>query len=311
MSYVFIERSRAGLRGVCAALAAVGALVACPLSVHAEIVSFAGVVNASVPVDQYESGNIAFSASQKLSTSALASAGNSTSTAAARTTYGVNRVSVANSVAVDNEQLRDISIGGPAAFAISAWADRFQITGGTGTGQARLSGAVTGQFGAGYGSSGLYLVAVVSDSEVQALVNSPVAFFLANYESLAQRSVLFLEQNVIDPRFADPGEALPPASRFGGLVFGSLPFEYGQQFWLMGLVAAFANDFGSLDALNSAFFGISAQPGDSIASLSDTSYDAALTAVPLPAPALLLGGGLLVLALAGRRTGVSRVLESR
>ena len=267
------------------------------VNVHAATTTFVGVRDSSLPQAEYDSGNYTYTQSQLLTdTSAVASATIPTSAAQAQTLYGVNRVGVANNAAVDDETLRTYSIGGPFAAAISIWSDQITITGGTGAGTATVSTHLTGQFGPGYGSAGNYYLFVATADDLAALQTAPLPY-LASHD-LAPVSVLSLEQNVLKPGTYDPGESLAPGSPFGGTLTGTLDFQYGESFYLVSLLAGYANDFGSLDAMHSAVFGITPSAGDQLVSASGAHY---LAAVPEPQTWALLAAGLICLVWVYRR----------
>lgn len=272
---------------------------------RAELVSFAGARDSSLPVDQYLAGSYTYTQSQLLTSTATASASIATGSARAQTEYGVNRAAAENNTPVDDEGLRGDSIGGPFSVGISAWSDRFTISGGTGTGSVDVSAVLTGLFGPkpdpSYGGGGAYFLFVATPAQIAELGAKPFEFldaFIGAYEQDPSVATLALLQNVLAPGFIDPGTSVPPGSAFGGTLTGSVAFTFGEPFYLVGLLAAFANDFGVLDAFNTARFGISAGAGASLLSESGTQYPAA---VPEPSTYLVLAVGLALLTLVGRR----------
>ena len=68
---------------------------------------------------------------------------NTNGAARAQSDYGVNRVAAASFAPVDDESLRQTSIGGPFADAFSVWADRFVVQGGSGVGSLSVSAIVS------------------------------------------------------------------------------------------------------------------------------------------------------------------------
>lgn len=277
--------------------------MACALSTGAcaATLSFAAVRDSGLPLAEFEAGSYSYTSSQLLTDGLTAAVSIPTGSASARTSPGVNRVQVDNQAAVDDEFLRANSIGGPFAVSISAWTDRFTITGGQGQGMARVSAIITGEFGPksapSYGGGGRYDLFVASTSEVQSLFSRPLEFLV---ETELPRTVLGLEQNVLTPGFQETGESVAPGSAFGGLLTGTFEFTYGESFHLVGMLSGFANDFGVLNALNSARFGLTAPGNATISTESGFVYAAA---VPEPATASLLLAGLILLGGAAHRHG--------
>lgn len=278
-------------------------VVAMPAS--AEILSVAGVRDSSLPQDLYDHGTIFspgyYDQFQRQDGTAVANASTTKGTSKAQSDYGVNRVDVASFAPVDNEDLRRTSIGGPFADAYSIWVDRFVVQGGTGTGSLSVSAIVSGRFGNQAGGFGFYdLVQVdTGNASTDALA---VAEFLRD-ETTANTAlvkyVLALSQEVPAPGFGSDVEVVAPGGPFGGVLSGNITFTYGRPFYLISLLGASANDFGSLSAFNSAHFGISAPAGALLTSDAGVSYAAA---VPEPATlAMTLAGGLMLVTWRQRR----------
>jgi hypothetical protein len=262
----------------------------------AGVVSFTGVKSSSVPQQDYDNGIIEFDQNALVLDGGIASSSITNSSARAQTRLGVNRIEVSNNAPVDDEGLRASSIGGPFSAAVSGWYDTFTITGGTGAGTARISSSVTGQFGNGFGATGMYMLFKVTPANLEALLDDPLSPLL---DDALPQALLALEQNVIDTsRFTESGELLAPGSAFGGRLVGELDFVYGQPFVLLSVMAGFANDFGSLSSFNSALFGITAPDGKALLTGSGYQYAAA---VPEPATLLLMALALPLLAWGVRR----------
>jgi hypothetical protein len=262
----------------------------------AGVVSFTGVKASSVPQADYDSGIIEFDQNALVLDGGIAASSLTSGSARAQTLPGVNRIEVSNSAPVDDEALRASSIGGPFSAAVSGWYDTFTVTGGTGAGTARISSSVTGQFGNGFGATGMYMLFKVTPANLEALLDDPLSPLL---DDALPQTLLALEQNVIDTsRFIESGELLEPGSAFGGTLVGEVDFVYGQPFVLLSVMAGFANDFGSLSSFNSAVFGITAPDGKALLTGSGYQYAAA---VPEPATLLLMALALPLLAWSVRR----------
>ncbi|MBI5333946.1 MAG: hypothetical protein HZB72_05060 [Burkholderiales bacterium] len=293
-------------------LAALAALHALPA--WADTYSFAAVKDAGVSAADVAAGRYGYTDATLLADTSVAGAAGTGNAARAQTLPGVNRVEVSNSVAVSDEHIRQTGLGGPFAVALSGWTDDFTITGGSGAGTARLSINLTGRFGLGYGSSGGYGMWVATPQ----VIRTEVAEFLAvdpttwlletvdDPEGDDETLVMSYLANVLKPGQTDDGLSLPGGSEFGGVLTAEIPFVYGQAFAIASALFGFANDFGSLSAMNSAHFGISVLDNEA-ASITTASGAAYAAAVPEPQVAALLLAGLAVLGGAaargrGRRT---------
>lgn len=286
-------------------LVACAAMTVLAMPARAEILSVAGVRDSSLPQALYDSGTIFspgyYDQFQRQDGTAVASAATVNGTAKAQSDYGVNRVDVASFAPVDDENLRRTSIGGPFADAYSIWVDRFVVQGGTGVGTLSVSAIVSGRFGNQPGGFGFYdLVQVdTGNANTDALA---VAEFLRD-ETTANTAlvnyVLALSQEVPAAGHGSDAEVVAPGGAFGGVLSGEITFTYGRPFYLISLLGASANDFGSLSAFNSAHFGITAPAGATLTSAAGVSYAAA---VPEPATlALTLAGGWVLASWARRQ----------
>lgn len=258
----------------------------------ADTLSFSAVRASSLPLAEYLSESYTYTRSEQRSDAAIASATIPTGTARSQSFLGTNRVAVESLAPVDDEFLRQNSIGGPFSVAISAWSDRFTITGGIGIGTAMVSASVSGQFGPkpdpSYGGSGAYYLFVVDSTQLASLFAKPFEFMVNTDLS---RTNLRLVQNVLRPGDSDPGESVAPGSTFGRNLLGSVDFTYGAPFYLVSILAGYANDYGILNSFNSANFGITGPLASSISTESGFEY---ATAVPEPNPWLLFSFGLTV-----------------
>ncbi len=269
----------------------------------AETYAYAAVKDAGVSAQNLALGNHEFGDESLALNGELASAQGRGNIAQAQTLFGVNRVSVSNSIWVSDEYLRETGWGGPLAVGMSIWTDEFTITGGTGVGRAKVSVNVTGWFGGGVGAQGGYGLWTATPSDLQRerdelLRADPLTWLggvLDDPEDVGVAKVLSYQAWVPAPGYSEPGFLIAqPNSLFGGTFVATIEFVYGQPFWMASGLYGFANDTGSLSAMNSAHFGITVQgdAGAQILSSSGTSYAAA---VPEPANWVLLVVGLAVL----------------
>ncbi len=270
------------------ALSAVMGLVAAPAS--AQTLSVAGVRDSSLPQNLYDTGTIFtpgyYDQVQVKNGSGVDEAATSNGSARAQSDYGVNRVEAASFAPVDDALLRQTSIGGPFADAFSVWADRFVVQGATGIGTLSVSAAVSGRFGTQPGGFGFYNLMLVDSGDAAADANTVAAILRdeSGPNTLSAVSVLSLAQEVPAPGFGTDAEPLAPGAAFGRVLGGQITFTYGRPFYLISVLGASANDFGSLSAFNSAHFGITGPSGAVIVSDAGVSYAAA---VPEPATALM------------------------
>lgn len=279
-----------------------GALLAAGLvspAVHAVTLSAAATNATGFSAAEIESGDLDFTdGAATFDGTVVSSLLEATQTAAqAQTLQGINRISVSNGAAVDDENERATGIGGPFSVALSVWSDVFTIQGGTGTGTLTVSAAVTGQFGSGYGAEGLYALAAVSETQAGVIFDDPLGAILGD---TLPSPLLLVHQSTTAPQYESDGERVAPGSAFGDTVSATLQFTYGQPFILVSMLAGFANDFGSLSAMNSAVFGLTVEgnPGATILTASGALYPAA---VPEPETYALFLAGLGLLAAAARR----------
>jgi hypothetical protein len=231
---------------------------------HADTYSFAGVKNSGVSAADFAISNYNYTDEMFVSDTSLASAAGNGNLARAQTLPGVNRIEVSNSIPVTDEFIRQTGIGGPFAMSVSGWTENFMVTGGTGLGTALISVNVTGQFGNGYGAEGGYGMWLSTPAElqnevVQFLSTDPITWVIETIddpEDGGESLILSYLANVLAPPFTEPGLMLPPGSLFGGRLSTTINFTYGEQFSLASVLYGFANDTGSLSAMNSADFGI-------------------------------------------------------
>lgn len=268
------------------------------LAAHAGTVSFSAVRNSSLPLDQFQAESYTYTMSDLRTDATVASVSIPTGNARSQTLLGTNRVAVESLSLVDDQFLRQNSIGGPFSVSISAWTDRFTITGGVGVGTAQVRTSVNGQFGPkpdpSFGGSGAYYLFIADENQIASLFAKPFEFIVNRDLSGA---ILQIQQNVLTPGFTDPGESLPPGSPFGRNLLGSLAFTYDTPFYLVSILAGYANDFGILESFNSANFGITSPSNSLITTQSGFTY---ASAVPVPEPSagtLLAIGAVALLAM--------------
>jgi hypothetical protein len=181
-------------------LALLAGLALSAVQASAQTVSLAGVRNSSLPQALFDTGTVFtpgyFGVVQVESGAAVASASSVNGTARAQTEYGINRVEAASLAAVDNEGLRRTSIGGPFADAISAWADRFVVQGGTGTGTLSVSAIVSSRFGSQPGGFGTYKLMLMNTGDAAADARAMAAILRDEFgpETDAAVSALSLAQ---------------------------------------------------------------------------------------------------------------------
>ncbi|CAH0352517.1 PEP-CTERM sorting domain-containing protein [Aquabacterium sp. CECT 9606] len=291
-------------------IAAVAAMHCLPS--WADTYSFAAVKDAGVSASDVLQAQYNYTDAAFLSNTGLASASGNGNAAKAQALPGVNRIEVANTVPVTDEFIRQTGIGGPFAIALSAWTDNFLITGGTGSGTVKISANVTGRFGQGYGSGGGYGLWLSTPDELRTevtefLSTDPTAWLLETIdepEDGGETLMLSYLANVLKPGHTDPGLLVAPGSQFGGVFTTEVPFTYGESFSIASVLFGFANDTGSLSAMNSAHFGISVlnNAGAIVTTGSGMVYTAA---VPEPQTQAMLLAGLAVLAFTALRRSSS------
>jgi len=281
------------------------ATLGAPTLAQASVFSLAAVRDSSLPQVEYDAGVYSYTRSQLLSDNGIAEAHISTSNAMAQTDEGINRVYADNSAAVDDPFLQAVSIGGPFSAAVSGWYDQFTVTGGSGVGTLDVSTQIDGMFGPGGGSGASYFLFVATADQIANFSALPLETIVNLVDNLFNPPmILQFEQNICTGS-CDETNAIPDNGKIhliNETLTGQLDFTYGEPFYLIGAMAAYANEFSSADFYNTAVFGITAPTGASIATTSGVSYPAA--SVPEPATFSLLGLGLIGLGLSHRRKAV-------
>lgn len=210
--------------------------------------------------------------------------------ARASTSYGVNRVYAA---------VRDGDFfDGPFAYSISVWADRFLITGGTGEFSAPVSLTLESTVSPSSYSEALAVVLKVPESDFQALLA------VAGDEEFIYDSVVYGD---IDPSLLAGAElalglyhnSVDTPGNNAEVATDFITGQYGEAFYLVTVLAAYAEVDGEVDAMHTAFFGLSAPDAGSIIGTGSGAIYAA--AVPEADSIALFSAGLALLVLARRR----------
>jgi len=203
----------------------------------------------------------------------------------AMTEYGANRAFSA----VSGGDFFD----GPFTYAVSAWADRFTMIGGSGDFVTVVSVTLSGEFApASYSAAAYGLFAVTADRYEQ-IVNGGDEFIFDLLVSgppseIGYEEIMFLSN---DSDFSDPG----PGS-FTAYV--QLDGTYGQPLYLLSVLATYAEEDGEVDMFSTALFGITGPAGATIETGSGMAY---APAVPEPGTYAMCAAGLAMLFAAHRR----------
>lgn len=182
---------------------------------------------------------------------------------------------------------------GPFAAAVSAWADSFTVTGGSGDFTTDVSVTLSGQFGSGSYSEAAYgLFAVSSDLYGQVLDGGSEFVFDLIFNGLptepGYQEVIFLGAS------SDEGDYSPGSFTATGQVHGT----YGETFYLVSVLATYAEQDGEINMFDTAVFGISGPSGSDLQSGSGTLYS---PAVPEPTTYAMCAIGLALIFGAHRR----------
>lgn len=197
--------------------------------------------------------------------------------------YGKGRASYGNSGAYA------IAAGDNEAFAETWWVDAFNVTGGSGAGELTIaisvSGTILGKGRANY--------ALFSRSQAFGVAE------LASWLDCPNNGAHCIPNAPLGAHAVIPMQVSFPAS--GSTVLtASIPFTYGQTFYLASYFGVETWGSGEANFYGSAHVGLSAPLGGEIGTASGTLYPAA-AAVPEAATWALMSIGLPVLWALGRR----------
>lgn len=182
---------------------------------------------------------------------------------------------------------------GPFAYAVSAWADSFTLTGGTGNFTADVSVTLSGQFGSGMYSEAAYGLFAVSNDLYTRVLNGGDEFvrdlILSGLPSESgYEPIMLLGNNSIED------DHTPGSFTDTGHVHGT----FGESVHLVSVLVTYAEEDGEIDMFHTAVFGITGPAGSTLTTGSGTSYTAA---VPEPGTYALFAAGLVLLAAARRK----------
>ncbi len=184
---------------------------------------------------------------------------------------------------------------GPFTAAVSAWADSFTLTGGSGDFTADVSVTLSGQFGPGTYAEAAYGLFAVTGDLYGAILNGGDEFVFDLIVSGLPLGPGFQEVIALGTS-SDGGDSEPGSFTAMGQVEGT----YGQTFYLFSVLATYAEEDGEIDMFNTAVFGISGPTGSETITGSGTIYT---PAVPEPGTYAMCAVGLALLLAARRRAG--------
>lgn len=184
-------------------------------------------------------------------------------------------------------------INGPFTGAVSAWADSFTVTGGSGDFTADVSITLSGQFGPGAYAEAAYGLFAISGEMYGAILTGGDEFVFDLIMSGLPIGPGFQEVIVLGAS-SDDGDSDPGAFTTMGQVQGT----YGQTFHLLSVLATYAEEDGEIDMFSTAVFGISGPAGSDMLTGSSVPY---APAVPEPGTYALCAVGLALLVGARRR----------
>jgi hypothetical protein len=182
---------------------------------------------------------------------------------------------------------------GPFTGAVSAWADSFTVTGGSGTFTADVSVTLSGQFGPGaYAEAAYGLFAISSEMYGEILNGGDEFVFDLMVTGLPMGSGF--QEIILLGTSSDDGDSEPGSFTAMGQVQGT----YGEAFYLLSVLGTYAEEDGEIDMFNTAVFGILGPAGSDVLTGSGTPY---APAVPEPETYALCAVGLALVYAARRR----------
>jgi len=182
---------------------------------------------------------------------------------------------------------------GPFTAAVSAWADSFTVTGGTGDFTADVSVTLSGQFGTGTYAEAAYGLFAVSSDLYGSVLNGGDEFVFDLIVSGLPIGPGFQEVILLGAS-TDDGDSEPGSFTATGQVEGT----YGQTFYLLSVLATYAEEDGEINMFDTAVFGISGPSGSETLTGSGTPY---APAVPEPGTYAMCAIGLALVFVARRR----------
>lgn len=206
----------------------------------------------------------------------------------AMTTMGVNRA----------EAIATLP-GSPAgqANALSLWFDKFTMTGGSGSGSARVSATVTATIQDDFKARGLYyLLKLTPEQLLDIQSRSPESLATEYFTSGIPSSMVVIS--------ARRTESNGPVN-VNATLKGTLAFEYDQPFYLASMLMVEAQEMGAISAINSVHFGLSLV--DPLASYDSDSNTVYAAFVPEPETYALILAGLGMVAAGVRRQRKGRL----
>jgi len=206
----------------------------------------------------------------------------------AMTTMGVNR---AEAIAT----LPGSAAG--QANALSLWFDKFTVTGGSGSGSARVSATVTATIQDDFKARGLYYLLKLTPEQLMDIQSrSPESLATDYFTSGIPSSMVVIS--------ARRTESNGPVN-VNATLKGTLSFEYDQPFYLASMLMVEAQEMGAISAINSVHFGLSLV--DPLASYDSDSNTVYAASVPEPETYALILAGLGVVAVGARRQRRTRL----
>lgn len=217
--------------------------------------------------------------------------------AKARADFGVN----GSYTSANNQPFND------GAFAESSWSDAFTVLGGSGTGTLDIAVRVNGHF-SGSETNVHYLLFVGSTPITRGSEGGAGllgVFDSGKLNSPPDGSTSLISGYGISPvtlarlRPDEPDELSliqliqeNPLHNGSNIYFAQLPFVYGVPVYIASYLGVESLGDGVADFYGSAYFGISAPNGATIATASNTLYSQSAAVVPIPSAFWLFGAGI-------------------